>query len=67
MASNPRETLHRLQQSLHRQRTRNPFGGGGGNPRAAGGGLGALVLLGLGGWVLSNSLFNGILDDPASR
>ena len=44
-------------------RSRSGFGGGA--PRGGGAGATAgLILLGLGGWVLSNSLFNGE-DNPA--
>ncbi|WEW57990.1 Prohibitin-2, subunit of the prohibitin complex (Phb1p-Phb2p) [Emydomyces testavorans] len=60
--ADPRETWQRLQTALQ-QRGRGGFGGfggfpGGGKPGRALGGVGALVVLGLGGYVISNSLFN---------
>ncbi|KAI5292481.1 hypothetical protein KEM52_006323, partial [Ascosphaera acerosa] len=54
MANDPREAFQRLQMNLQRTQ-RGGFPGGG--PRAFGG-AGALVLLGLGGYALSQSLFN---------
>lgn len=61
MASDPRETWRRLQVALQQQRGRGGFGGmPGGSPRGTIGGMGALVLLGVGGYALSNSLFNGM-------
>jgi prohibitin 2 len=59
MAGDPRETWQRLQNTLQ-QRGRAGFGPGfGGSPRRAFGGAGALILLGVGGYIISNSLFNG--------
>jgi len=59
MAGDPRETWQRLQNTLQ-QRGRAGFGPGfpGGSPRRAFGGAGALILLGVGGYIISNSLFN---------
>ncbi|EEP76118.1 prohibitin-2 [Uncinocarpus reesii 1704] len=56
--ADPRETWQRLQTALQQRGRGGPFGrmpGGGG--RAAGG-IGALIALGLGGYLISNSLFN---------
>lgn len=58
MAGDPRETWARLQQSLQQQRAKGGFPGGG-SPRRAFGGAGALIALGLGAYVFMNSLFNG--------
>ncbi|EDN07152.1 prohibitin-2 [Histoplasma mississippiense (nom. inval.)] len=57
MAGDPRETWARLQQSLQQQRAKGGFPGGG-SPRRAFGGAGALIALGLGAYVFMNSLFN---------
>lgn len=60
MAQDPRETIRKLQQMLQ-QRTRNGFGGAGGIPGGASlRPLAGLILLGLGGIIISNSIFNGI-------
>jgi len=55
MAYDPREHLQRLQRTLQQR------GGSGGVPGGAAAGRGVLLLiaLGLGGVVLSNSIFNG--------
>jgi prohibitin 2 len=59
MSQDPRETLRKLQQTLQ-QRTRNGFGGSGGMPGGAQARpLAALILLGIGGYIVSNSIFNG--------
>ncbi|OJD14119.1 prohibitin-2 [Emergomyces pasteurianus Ep9510] len=61
MAGDPRETWARLQMSLQRQRAKGGFGGGfpgGGSPKKAFGGAGALIAVGLGAYVFMNSLFN---------
>lgn len=59
MAQDPRETIRKLQQTLQ-QRTRGGFGGSGGLPGGAQlRPVAALILLGLGGYILSNSIFNG--------
>lgn len=56
------ERLRQLQQSLNnaRQSGFKGFGGGGGNPRNVLGGIGSLLLVGGGGALLYNSLFNGL-------
>lgn len=54
--ADPRETWQRLQSSL--QKTRGG-GFGGGVPPKAFGGTAALIVLGLGAYGLTNSLFNG--------
>ncbi|EFQ99011.1 prohibitin-2 [Nannizzia gypsea CBS 118893] len=55
----PRETWQKLQNAIQQQGRRG-FGAGGGFPAGgkAFGGVGVLIALGLGGYVLSNSLFN---------
>lgn len=61
MTSNPREQWERLQLMLQ-NRGKRGFGWGGipgGGPRGNFGLVGSAILLGLGGYVLSNSLFNG--------
>ncbi|PGH19003.1 prohibitin-2 [Helicocarpus griseus UAMH5409] len=60
MAGDPRETWAKLQQSLQQQRSKGGFGGfpGGGSPKRAFGGAGALIAVGLGAYVFMNSLFN---------
>lgn len=59
--ADPRETWQKLQNAIQ-QRGRGGFGAGGGFPAGgkAFGGAGLLIALGLGGYVLSNSLFNGM-------
>lgn len=52
----PREQFERIQRSLQ-NRGRN-LGGGAGGP--GGRALGGLILLGAAGFVISNSLFNGV-------
>ncbi len=66
MAQDPREAFRRLQQTLQ-QRTRSGFGGsGGGLPGGASARpLAGLILLGLGGLIVSNALFNGMLTGSA--
>lgn len=66
MAQDPREAFRKLQQTLQ-QRTRGGFGGrGGGIPGGASARpLAGLILLGLGGLLVSNALFNGMLTGPA--
>ena len=69
MSQDPRETIRRLQRTLQ-QRTRTGFGGSGGG--LPGGSslrpVVGLVLLGLGGILVSNSLFNGtIIGSGRSR
>jgi hypothetical protein len=60
MSQDPRETIRRLQQTIQ-QRTRGGFGGSAGFPGGAPvRSIAGLVLLGLGGIIVSNSLFNGI-------
>ncbi|EAS35668.3 prohibitin-2 [Coccidioides immitis RS] len=57
--ADPRETWQRLQTALQQRGRGAGFGGfPGGRPGRAFGGIGALVALGLGGYVISNSLFN---------
>ncbi|KAK2750624.1 Prohibitin-2, subunit of the prohibitin complex (Phb1p-Phb2p) [Myotisia sp. PD_48] len=56
MATDPRETWQRLQNTLQ-QKGRSGFGGFPSGPKAFGG-AGALIILGIGGYVISNSLFN---------
>lgn len=65
--TDPRETWRRLQISLQ-QRGGQGFGGGfpGGNPRGGAAAIGGLVLLGVGGVLISNSLFNGKLTSGNS-
>jgi hypothetical protein len=62
MSQDPRETLRKLQQTLQ-QRTRGGFGGMGGMGGIPGGApvkpIAALIMLGLGGIIISNSIFNG--------
>jgi hypothetical protein len=66
MSQDPRETFRRLQQTLQ-QRTRQGFGGSGGVPGGASlKPLAGLILLGLGGIIVSNSLFNGMLAHLAA-
>jgi len=66
MSQDPRETIRKLQQTLQ-QRTRNRFGGSGGMPGGAQlRPLAALILLGIGGYIVSNSLFNGTFIRSAS-
>ena len=61
MSQNQREAWERVQVML--QKRKAGFGGfPGGGGRGGGFGLaGTLILLGVGGWVASNSLFNGML------
>lgn len=62
MARNPREQWERLQVILQNRGSRGGFGFGGFPSGGGRGGLGlsgALILLGVGGWAISNSLFNG--------
>ncbi|KAK4939438.1 Prohibitin-2, subunit of the prohibitin complex (Phb1p-Phb2p) [Elasticomyces elasticus] len=56
MAQDPREYMQRLQKAIQNRQS----GGFGGMPsgRAAGRGIAGLVLLGVGGIILSNSIFN---------
>ena len=58
MGQDPKVAWRKLQQTLSsaQQRGGNPFGG---NPRNVFGGAGALILLGGGAVLLTNSLFNG--------
>lgn len=56
MGQDPKEAWRKLQQTLQQRGGGNPLGG---NPRNFLGGAGALILLGGGAVVLSNSLFNG--------
>ena len=61
MAQNQREAWERVQTMLQRRKP----GFGGGFPGGGGRGFGlagSLILLGVGSWVASNSLFNGMLD-----
>ena len=64
MATDPRETWQRIQRSIQ-QRGQQGFGGGlpGGN--AGRSGIVALIALGIGGVIISNSLFNGMLSGEA--
>lgn len=58
MSQNPREAWERMQMMLQKQRPK--FGG---MPPGAGGGMGMVggaILLGLGTWAVSNSLYNGM-------
>ncbi|EFE43774.1 hypothetical protein TRV_01452 [Trichophyton verrucosum HKI 0517] len=55
--ADPRETWQKLQTAIQQQGRRG-FGAGGPPGGKAIGGIGALIALGLGGYVLSNSLFN---------
>lgn len=62
MARNPKEQWERLQVILQNRAGKGGFRFGGGFPGGGRGGFGAtgaLIVLGLGGWALSNSLFNG--------
>ena len=59
MAGNPREQWERLQVILQNRARRGAGGMPFGNP-FRGGSTAALVVLVLGGYALSNSLFNGI-------
>lgn len=62
MARNPKEQWERLQLMLQHRGGRGGFGFGGGFPSGGGrgGGVGVAVLvLAIGGYALSNSLFNG--------
>jgi hypothetical protein len=66
MSQDPRETFRRLQQTLQ-QRSRQGFGVGAGIPGGASlRPLAGLILLGLGGVIVSNSLFNGMSVDLAA-
>ncbi|KAJ5151237.1 Prohibitin-2 [Penicillium canariense] len=56
MSQNQREAWERVQLML--QRRKGGFGGIPGGGRGSGMGLAGLVLLGVGGWAISNSLFN---------
>jgi hypothetical protein len=67
MSQDPRETIRKLQQTLQ-QRTRNGFRGSGGLPGGAPlRPLAGLILLGLGGIIVSNSIFNGTPTDQLRR
>jgi len=57
MAQDPREYMQRLQRALQ-QRQSAGFGGMPGGARGAGRGIFGLVALGVGGYILSNSIFN---------
>jgi prohibitin 2 len=62
MARNPRDQWEKLQVILQNRGNRGGFGFGGFPSGGGRGGLGlsgALLLLGVGGWAISNSLFNG--------
>jgi prohibitin 2 len=62
MARNPKEQWERLQLMLQHRGGRGGFGFGGGFPSGGGrgGGVGvAMLVLAIGGYALSNSLFNG--------
>jgi len=66
MAYDPREHFQKIQRTLQ-QRGGSGFGGGlpaGGAPAARG--ILALIALGVGGVVLSNSIFNGMLHGRIS-
>lgn len=60
MSQNQREAWERVQLML--QRRKGGFGGIPGGGRGGGIGLAGLVLLGVGTWAISNSLFNGMLS-----
>jgi hypothetical protein len=60
MSQNQREAWERVQLML--QRRKGGFGGIPGGGRGGGMGLAGLILLGVGGWAVSNSLFNGTLS-----
>lgn len=60
MSQNQREAWERVQLML--QRRKGGFGGIPGGGRGGGMGLAGLVLLGLGSWAVSNSLFNGMVS-----
>lgn len=60
MSQNQREAWERVQLML--QRRKGGFGGIPGGGRGGGMGLAGLVLLGVGSWAISNSLFNGMLS-----
>jgi prohibitin 2 len=64
MSQNQREAWERVQLML--QRRKGGFGGIPGGGRGGGMGLAGLVLLGVGSWALSNSLFNGMLSPHGS-
>ena len=68
MAQDPREAFRKLQQTLQ-HRTRGGFrGSGGGLPGGASARpIAGLILLGLGGLLVSNALFNGMLTGSACR
>jgi prohibitin 2 len=55
------QDLQRQLAKAQEQGKRFGAGGGGGSPRGALGGLAGLLILGGGGLILSNSLFNGML------
>jgi len=59
MSQNQREAWERLQMML--QQRRSGFRGGFPSGGRGGMGVGAIVLVGLGAWALSNSLFNGMI------
>lgn len=60
MSQNQREAWERVQLML--QKRKGNFGGLPGGGRGGGMGLAGLVLLGVGTWAVSNSLFNGMYD-----
>lgn len=64
MSQNQREAWERVQLML--QRRKGGFGGIPGGGRGGGMGLAGLVLLGVGSWAISNSLFNGMLSTRGS-